>query len=319
MPTGNLIYPSMDHSQLDQLWMQQASFLRKLSINDENTLSPSETSPQLTVQKSPKQKQVEADSSVELADINSIEDIKGKINKFVRTQQGSRLIQKLFTKCSSADLDMFIKEIESNLSELMMDHYANFMFGSLSQSCSPNQRLQILKLIAPKLVEIACDKKGTHALQALVSLVNCAEEEELIISTIKNNILVLTLDSQGTHLIKKIITRFSVEYVMIIFDSLLPNFLDIVNHQSGLCVLKDIITRFKGDQAKKKVILSLLDSKIDLIVQNPYGNYAIQHVIDTYEVADYLGLIEKILAKVLQLSNQKFSSNVVEKCLLNTN
>lgn len=147
MPTGNLIYPSMDHSQLDQLWMQQASFLRKLSINDENTLSPSETSPQLTVQKSPKQKQVEADSSVELADINSIEDIKGKINKFVRTQQGSRLIQKLFTKCSSADLDMFIKEIESNLSELMMDHYANFMFGSLSQSCSPNQRLQILKLV----------------------------------------------------------------------------------------------------------------------------------------------------------------------------
>lgn len=51
----------------------------------------------------------------------------------------------------------------------------------------------------------------------------------------------------------------------------------------GFKQLKDIITRFKGDQAKKKVILSLLDSKIDLIVQNPYGNYAIQHVIDVMD------------------------------------
>lgn len=58
--------------------------------------------------------------------------------------------------------------------------------------------------IAPKLVEIACDKKGTHALQALVSLVNCAEEEELIISTIKNNILVLTLVHSPAVLLRSI-------------------------------------------------------------------------------------------------------------------
>lgn len=30
-------------------------------------------------------------------------------------------------------------------------------------------------------------------------------------------------------------------------------------------------------------------------------------------------ILDKILIKVLQLSNQKFSSNVIEKCISNTN
>eukprot|EP00825_Cyclidium_porcatum_P036285 TRINITY_DN3820_c0_g1_i7.p1 TRINITY_DN3820_c0_g1~~TRINITY_DN3820_c0_g1_i7.p1 ORF type:complete len:670 (+),score=108.03 TRINITY_DN3820_c0_g1_i7:120-2129(+) len=240
---------------------QQAYEIRKMSLSDDHSPSPVEVSPKLNYINSPKSNDEEIPPG--LSEINTIDDIKGKINQFVRTQHGSRLIQKLFTKCSQQDLDYFIKEIETNLADLMMDNYANYMFGSLSQSCSPNQRLLILKIIAPKLVEIACDKKGTHALQALVSLINCKQEEDLIKNTIQNNVLQLTLDNQGTHLIKKIITRFSDENVTFIFNSLLPNFIDIVNHQAGLCVLKDIMTRFKNDQTKKMQIISLIDQNID--------------------------------------------------------
>jgi hypothetical protein len=62
----------------------------------------------------------------------------------------------------------------------MIDPYANYLFGSLSQSCVPHQRVHILRKISPRLIEIACDKKGTHAVQALVSLISSRLEEELI-------------------------------------------------------------------------------------------------------------------------------------------
>jgi hypothetical protein len=39
------------------------------------------------------------------------------------------------------------------------------------------------------MIEITCDKKGTHAVQALVSLINSAQEEDLIEKSIKDHII----------------------------------------------------------------------------------------------------------------------------------
>ena len=53
------------------------------------------------------------------------------------------------------------------------------------------------------------------------------------------------------------------------------------------------------------------------IVQDPFGNYAIQFAIDTYGNVFCKDLINEICANILTFSLQKFSSNVVEKCLEN--
>jgi hypothetical protein len=38
-------------------------------------------------------------------------------------------------------------------------------------------------------MEIACDKKGTHAVQALVSLISSRQEEELIEKAIRDHVV----------------------------------------------------------------------------------------------------------------------------------
>ena len=42
------------------------------------------------------------------------------------------------------------------------------------------------------MIKIACDKKGTHALQAIISLISKDKEEQLIESTLKDSVLVLS-------------------------------------------------------------------------------------------------------------------------------
>lgn len=79
-----------------------------------------------------------------------------------------------------------IREVEDQIPDLMIDPYANYLFGSLSSSCVPSQRVHILRIISARLIEIACDKKGTHAVQGLVSLISSRLEEELIEKAIKN-------------------------------------------------------------------------------------------------------------------------------------
>ena len=42
------------------------------------------------------------------------------------------------------------------------------------------------------MVEIACDRKGTHALQALIALINRDVEEDLLRDTLKDHIVELS-------------------------------------------------------------------------------------------------------------------------------
>jgi hypothetical protein len=59
------------------------------------------------------------------------------------------------------------------------------------------------------------------------------------------------------------------------FDRIIDMFLPVVNHQYGLCVLKDLMTKFKGNNERVREITRKLLLHIDDIIQDPYGNYAI--------------------------------------------
>src|SRR6478609_7166481 len=103
-----------------------------------------------------------------------------------------RILQKFFPKANQNEVEQVIHEIEDKLEELMLDPYANYMFQTLAQSCSSDQRYFLLKKIAPSMAEIACDRKGTHALQSLIALVSRDVEENLLRDTLKDHIVELS-------------------------------------------------------------------------------------------------------------------------------
>ena len=50
-------------------------------------------------------------------------------------------------------------------------------------------------------------------------------------------------------------------------------------------------------------------------VRNPYGNYVVQYVLELKMVEVNKRIGEKLLGSLLLLGMEKFSSNVIEKCL----
>jgi len=57
------------------------------------------------------------------------------------------------------------------------------------------------------------------------------------------------------------------------------NFVEIVNHTSGVCIAKAAMSKFKDDINKVKNFSALISQHFDNIVQNPFGNYAVQFAI----------------------------------------
>lgn len=166
---------------------------------------------------------------------------------------------------------------------------------------------------------MAFDKKGTHSLQTVISVCSLDSEVKLIVSAVEPEALALALNHNGTHFLQKCITCFDQKSLQNIAASLTTHYVELANNAQGLCVLKVLMNKFGGfpvsPQASK--FLALAVQHVEVLIQSPFGNYAIQHTYDIFGFEKCAQLTEKILKKLVQFSSQKFSSNVIEKLVSN--
>lgn len=64
----------------------------------------------------------------------------------------------------------------------------------------------------------------------------------------------------------------------IVFE-LVENFIPLANHSKGLCVIKRVIQKSTNETIMNKIVKIIMDNALSL-VHNPYGNYAIQTVLE---------------------------------------
>jgi hypothetical protein len=89
----------------------------------------------------------------------------------------------------------------------------------------------------------------------------------------------LCLDPYGTHVIEKIVSCFKEDHVEFIYEHVITNFMRLANHNNGLCVVKKIIIHASNVVTIEK-LKDLLTFNAMMLIQNPYGNYAIQIAFD---------------------------------------
>lgn len=84
-------------------------------------------------------------------------------------------------------------------------------------------------------------------------------------------------------------------------------------HRHGCCVLQRCIDHASGHQ--KAQLISQITADAFALVQDPFGNYVLQYIVDLAEPAFTDPLCYIFQGSIPSLSKQKFSSNVIEKCL----
>ena len=65
------------------------------------------------------------------------------------------------------------------------------------------------------------------------------------------------------------------------------------------------------------VFINTLNSNLSAITTDQFGNYIIRHIVVHLNHSINNALIKNIINNIVYYSNQKYSSNVVEKCLDN--
>ena len=135
----------------------------------------------------------------------------------------------------------------------------------------------------------------------------------MIIQALSGQVVDLIQDLNGNHVIQKCLNHLSSEEAQFIFDAVGEHCVIVGTHRHGCCVLQRCIDHASGHQ-KSDLIRHITGHSIRL-VQDPFGNYVVQYILDLNDPLFTAPMCRGFKGRIAELSRQKFSSNVIEKCI----
>ncbi|XP_020100832.1 uncharacterized protein LOC109718823 [Ananas comosus] len=241
----------------------------------------------------------------------SLMDVKGKATD----QQGCRVLQHKLDEGKHM-VDAIFHGIADHVVELMEDQFGNYLMQKLLGVCDEEQRMSIVVALTKdpiNLVGISLNMHGTRAVQKLIETLKIKQQISLVVSALKLGFLDLIKDLNGNHVLQCCLERLPLEDNKFIFDAAAIHCVDIATHSQGCCVLQRCIKHSTGKE--RMALVEKVSANGFQLAQDPYGNYAVQCVMDLEIPRVIVNLKSQFEGKYVLLSTQKFSSNVVEKCL----
>ncbi|KAL9131734.1 MAG: hypothetical protein Q9217_000409 [Psora testacea] len=242
-----------------------------------------------------------------------LETLRGEILGLCKDQHGCRYLQKKLEDRNPESMYIIFMETHPHVVELMTDPFGNYLCQKLLEFSNDEQRTVLINNAAPEMVKIALNSHGTRALQKMIEFISTPEQIQTIIKALDNRVVELIQDLNGNHVIQKCLNRLTPEDAQFIFNAAGTNCVAVGTHRHGCCVLQRCIDHASGSQ-KAQLISQIIDHAFHL-VQDPFGNYVLQYIVDLQESCFTDPLCYTFQGQIPQLSKQKFSSNVIEKCL----
>eukprot|EP01103_Thecamoeba_quadrilineata_P003287 TRINITY_DN1307_c0_g2_i1.p1 TRINITY_DN1307_c0_g2~~TRINITY_DN1307_c0_g2_i1.p1 ORF type:complete len:863 (+),score=120.19 TRINITY_DN1307_c0_g2_i1:34-2622(+) len=255
---------------------------------------------------------VESESSYE-PKWTSLEQVLGQVYSLSKDQHGCRFLQKKLEENNSRTTNLIFNETYNHIVELMTDPFGNYLCQKLVEYCSDRQRLLIIERVASDLVGISKNMHGTRAVQKLIEHLNSPDQIKLVIEALRAKVAQLIQDLNGNHVIQRCLNRLSSEDNQFVYDAVAQSCVPVATHRHGCCVLQRCIDH-ATDRQKVQLMREITANALTLI-QDPYGNYVVQYVLDLSRPNLTGALISQFSGHLVELSTQKFSSNVIEKCL----
>jgi hypothetical protein len=229
----------------------------------------------------------------------------GSVVDRAMTKVGSKQLQRLLVKSKPDDVDELVEGVKGRIDQLMTDTYGNYMCQKLFQTCSSAQRLELLEAMELHLVRIAMHTMGTHSLQVLIGLASLAEEEAVYERAFRGHVIRLSRHEFGSHVVQKLAMTLRARDFII--KPVAEFARELALDQLGLCVVKQLID---APEVYNAIVPHCLE-----LIQDPYGNYAVQRLLEVWGKSCHGALEAHLSVRLVQLSIQKYSSNVIEQCL----
>ena len=265
-----------------------------------------------------------------------IKNYNEKLLLMIKSQNGSKSIQKKIEEKSSEFSSKLYEQIKNNLFEIINDQYGNYVIQKLVEHCEKKIISSMLKKLSYNLnlnsdnifynkieknylYEISINPYGTRALQKMLDNLSSSMTEEdinIILKFSKGNIYSMIKDINGNHVVQSIIENIeNKDYLSVIYKEMTENIVNILKTKSGsCCVFPKVIENINENDLD--IMINVIIDNIDKLINDENGNFSIQKIIKLNQNMYNNRIYNYIQDKIVKLSMQKFSSNVIETFLI---
>ena len=233
----------------------------------------------------------------------------------IMSYQGSQYLQKMLPLMDSSSMSEMLTIIGQNIKDIMCNCYGNYLMQKIIKSANIPQRLYILYSIQPHFILVAKNISGTHCIQTFIDGISTKEEEDIIKKSIKGNLLDLSFNSNSTHIIQRLISNITTNKRKYLINFIISNFILLSKNLNGATVIKKFIAEISGTKLSS-IVVSIIEKSFFDMCTDQYANYVIQYAIDTFGYNKCKSVIDRILNSILLLGLEKYSSNVIDKIIL---
>ena len=203
---------------------------------------------------------------------------------------------------------------ENGLHIVFKNIYGNYFIQDLFEKMSEDLIQLTFELISSEFVNIAKSPSGTHCLQNLLNYMNNSEIEIIVIKSIKYKEKEMAFDNNATYVLQKIISNIPDKKRTRLNNIIIENLREFSLNANSVLVLEKLISTNTIEENKKKII-NIIKKHFLVIAQNPFGNYVIQYLFEVWSLKDCQPIANEIINKVIDLSIERFSANIIMKSL----
>jgi len=261
----------------------------------------------------------------------TINDIQGHIVEFCQDQNGSRFIQQRLETAKVSEKELVMVEVLPCIRRLRNDVFGNYVVQKLLENGSESMKEELKHTLQGEMLSLSMQMYGCRVVQkALEKLSN--DDVPRLLQEFHGNVLTCIHDQNGNHVIQKCVEVLSSKAkrasanddetnanifsgrIQFIIDNVLESVAPLSCHPYGCRVLQRILEHCVESQ-KLRTLDEIMKFHRTLL-DDQYGNYVIQHVLQYGRVSDRDSILEIVAENgLLNLSRQKYASNVVEKLL----
>ncbi|KAF8935476.1 mRNA binding protein puf3 [Haplosporangium gracile] len=240
-----------------------------------------------------------------------LKDIAGSVVEFSGDQHGSRFIQQKLETATEEEKAMVFDEILPHALQLMTDVFGNYVIQKFFEHGAQEHKSVLAKQMDGHVLSLALQMYGCRVVQKGLEHV-LSDQQAVLVKELEGHVLKCVKDQNGNHVIQKAIECVPADHIQFIMNAFTGQVYTLATHPYGCRVIQRM---FEHCADTKTPLMDELHRYIPNLVQDQYGNYVIQHILERGNPTEKSLVVSKVMGQVLQLSKHKFASNVVEKCV----
>uniref|UniRef100_A0ACD5YB98 Uncharacterized protein n=2 Tax=Avena sativa TaxID=4498 RepID=A0ACD5YB98_AVESA len=241
-----------------------------------------------------------------------LSDITGRIVEFSADQHGSRFIQQKLENCTAEEKASVFAEVLPHAPSLMTDVFGNYVIQKFFEHGTPEQRRDLATKLAGHVLPLSLQMYGCRVIQKALEVMELDQKIDLV-RELDGNIMRCVRDQNGNHVIQKCIECVPTSHIGFVVSAFRGQVASLSMHPYGCRVIQRVLEHCGGDPQGQCIIDEILQSAC-ILAQDQYGNYVTQHVLEKGTSNERAQIISKLAGQVVTMSQNKFASNVIERC-----